>query len=135
MLLVLLYTFLVIPVAEVIFRTPLLSKIQMGEFIWDYMTRKIILGGILLLFYLLIIIVGARLIFTLPKMILKQEKFKAALAESWQMTKRGGYWKTISKILLLLLLSTILLVIFLFWMLFTATSLGCISRAIFFYNG
>lgn len=111
-LLVLLYTFLVIPVAEVIFRTPLLSKIQMGEFIWDYMTRKIILGGILLLFYLLIIIVGARLIFTLPKMILKQEKFKAAFAESWQMTKRGGYWKTISKILLLLLLSTILLVIF-----------------------
>ncbi|WP_173008860.1 glycerophosphoryl diester phosphodiesterase membrane domain-containing protein, partial [Lactobacillus helveticus] len=43
LLLLALYFLLVIPFADIVFRTPLLAKIQIPEFILDYMTRTPIL--------------------------------------------------------------------------------------------
>lgn len=42
-----LYFLLVVPLADVIFRTPLLSKVQISEFILDYLTRTPILLAVL----------------------------------------------------------------------------------------
>ncbi|MBN7275829.1 glycerophosphodiester phosphodiesterase [Lactobacillus acetotolerans] len=109
LLLILMYLLLLEPIVEVIFRTPLLSRVKMADFIFDYMTRTPILVVILIIFYILFIFLGIRLIFVLPKMILKREKFTDAIKESWQITKNGQWWDFVSNILVLLLFSIVLL--------------------------
>lgn len=88
LLLLIAYFIFIIPFADIIFRTPLLSKIQIPDFILDYMTRNWILALILILFYLVIGILGLRLILTLPLMIFKQQKTWPAMKQSWKLTHK-----------------------------------------------
>ena len=69
LLLLSIYFLLIVPFADIVFRTPLLAKIQIPEFILDYMTRTPILLTILLVFYVIVFFLGVRLLFTLPLMI------------------------------------------------------------------
>lgn len=88
LLLLIAYFIFIIPFADIIFRTPLLSKIQIPDFILDYMTRNWTLALILILFYLVIGILGLRLILTLPLMIFKQQKTWPAMKQSWKLTRK-----------------------------------------------
>ena len=88
LLLLIAYFIFIIPFAGIIFRTPLLSKIQIPDFILDYMTRNWILALILILFYLVIGVLGLRLILTLPLMIFKQQKTWPAMKQSWNLTRK-----------------------------------------------
>lgn len=87
LLVLLLYFLLVVPFADIVFRTPLLAKIQIPEFIIDYMTRTPLLLTILLVFYAVVLVLGVRLLLTLPLMIFKQKKTIQAMKSSWQLTK------------------------------------------------
>ncbi|MBB1078384.1 glycerophosphodiester phosphodiesterase [Limosilactobacillus sp. STM2_1] len=98
------YFLLVIPFADVIFRTPLLAKIQIPQFIVDYLTRNGWLVSALVLFYVVITVLGLRLILTMPLMAYRQEKLLPAMKKSWRLTKN---YKWLS-LLIRLILTTVL---------------------------
>ena len=58
------YFVLVVPFADLVFRTPLLAKVQIPQFILDYLTRSALLLTVLLVFYAVMIILGA--VFSTP---------------------------------------------------------------------
>lgn len=107
-----LYFLLVVPLADVIFRTPLLSKVQISEFILDYLTRTPILLAILIAFYLAALILGARLVFALPIIVFDHLKSAQAVKRSWRLTAHYC-WRTICwKIIVLAVLSAAFMTIF-----------------------
>lgn len=107
-----LYFLLVVPLADVIFRTPLLSKVQISEFILDYLTRTPILLAVLIAFYLAALILGARLVFALPIIVFDHLKSAQAVKRSWRLTARYR-WRTICwRIIVLAVLSAAVMTIF-----------------------
>lgn len=104
------YFIFIIPFADIIYRTPLLSKIQIPEFILDYMTRNGILITILIVFYLTVGVLGMRLILTLPIMIFDNKKTWSAMKESWNKTANFGWWKLLIKLVILLVMTMLLLI-------------------------
>ena len=109
-LLITVYFVLVIPFADIIYRTPLLSKIKIPEFILDYMTRNGVLITILIIFYVIIGTLGIRLIYTLPIMIFEKEKTWKAMKKSWQQTRNFRWGKLLLKGAILLIMSSLLLI-------------------------
>ncbi|MBW0437122.1 glycerophosphodiester phosphodiesterase [Lactobacillus crispatus] len=107
-----LYFLLVVPLADVIFRTPLLSKVQISEFILDYLTRTPILLAVLIAFYLAALILGARLVFALPIIVFDHLKSAQAVKRSWRLTAHYC-WRTICwRIIVLAVLSAAVMTIF-----------------------
>ena len=106
------YFLLIMPFADIVFRTSLLSKIQIPEFILDYMTRSPILLGILIATYIIIFVMGIRLILTLPIMIFQEKKTWFAMKASWQATKKWNWWKILSRLFILAIISMIILAVF-----------------------
>lgn len=107
-----LYFLLVVPLADVIFRTPLLSKVQISEFILDYLTRTPILLAVLIAFYLAALILGARLVFALPIIVFDHLKSVQAVKRSWRLTAHYR-WRTICwRIIVLAVLSAAVMTIF-----------------------
>ncbi len=107
-----LYFLLVVPLADVIFRTPLLSKVQISEFILDYLTRTPILLAVLIAFYLAALILGARLVFALPIIVFDHLKSAQAVKRSWRLTAHYR-WRTICRrIIILAVLSAAVMTIF-----------------------
>ncbi len=93
------YFVLVIPFADFVFRTPLLSKIQIPAFILDFMTRNGILLTILIAFYVVMIILGVRFLLALPLMVYREQRPQLALLNSWRLTKHGRWWPLVARIL------------------------------------
>ena len=58
LLLLAIYFLLIIPFANIVFRTPLLAKLKIPQFIVDYMTRDWILLTVLVVFYVVIFILS-----------------------------------------------------------------------------
>ncbi|MBB1085587.1 glycerophosphoryl diester phosphodiesterase membrane domain-containing protein [Limosilactobacillus fastidiosus] len=110
--LLLLYFMLVLPFVDLVFRTPLLSKVQIPEFILDFMTRNSVLLTILIIFYIIITILGIRLILTLPLMIYRQYRTRQALRESWKLTSKLKWWQYIKQLIVLGLITVIILALF-----------------------
>lgn len=108
LLLLLAYFLLIIPFADIIFRTSLLSKIQIPEFIVDYMTRSSLLIIILVAFYLVISILGIRLIYTLPIMVLEGQKTWPAMKKSWQKTSNCAWFNLVKKLVALFIITTLI---------------------------
>ena len=94
-----LYFLLIVPFADMVYRTPLLAKVQIPEFILDFMTRNIWLVSGLIIFYLLAFIFGIRLILTLPLMIYQEKKTWIAMKESWKLTSHKNWWTLLSSLL------------------------------------
>ncbi|MCT7704120.1 MAG: glycerophosphodiester phosphodiesterase [Lactobacillus gasseri] len=111
-LLLAVYFLLIVPFADLVYRTPLLAKVQIPEFILDFMTRNIWLASGLIIFYLLAFILGIRLILTLPIMIYQRKKTFLAMKESWKLTSHKYWWKILSRLLVLGLSVSIILLIF-----------------------
>lgn len=111
LLVLLAYFLLIVPFADIVFRTPLLAKIQIPEFILDYMTRNIWLMIILLVFYLVVFILGIRWIYTLPIMVFDKVKTRQAIKESWHKTARTQWRNILSTLLVIGLVSVLILFI------------------------
>lgn len=105
LLILIAYFLLIIPFADVVFRTPLLAKIQIPEFILDYMMRKPAFLISLLIVYTLIIILGVRLLLTLPLMVFKKQSSWKAMKESWALTAKKQWWPIVSRLVIVSLIS------------------------------
>lgn len=91
------YFVLVIPFANLVFRTPLLSKIQIPAFILDFMTRNaFLLTGLL----------------ALPLMVYRGQRPQVALVNSWHQTSHGQWWPLVARILVISLVAGLVMVIF-----------------------
>ena len=112
LLLLSVYFLLIIPFADIVFRTPLLAKIQIPEFILDYMTRTPILLTILIAFYIVVFFFGVRLLFTLPIMIFEHQKTRAAMKKSWRLTKNKQWWPIIWRLFMLGIIIAVALGVF-----------------------
>lgn len=105
----LLYFVLVLPFADLVFRTPLLSKVQIPEFILDFMTRSSLLLTILIIFYIVTTVLGVRLIMTLPLMIYRHQWTRQALVQSWRLTGKLKWWQYVKRLIVLGVLAAIVL--------------------------
>lgn len=110
--LMLLYFILVLPFVDLVFRTPLLSKVQIPEFIFDFMTRNNMLLAGLIVFYVIITILGIRLILTLPLMIYQRRRTRDSLVRSWQLTRKLEWWQYVKRLIVLGVVTTISLGLF-----------------------
>uniref|UniRef100_UPI003F56C14D glycerophosphoryl diester phosphodiesterase membrane domain-containing protein n=1 Tax=Lactobacillus acidophilus TaxID=1579 RepID=UPI003F56C14D len=93
LLLLAIYFLLVIPFANVVFRTPLLAKIKISQFIIDYMTRSGILLAILIIFYLVIFVLAFRFLLTLPIMVIYKTTTREAMKKSAFLMKKN--WRKV----------------------------------------
>ena len=93
LLLLAIYFLLVIPFANVVFRTPLLAKIKIPQFIIDYMTRSGILLAILIIFYLVIFVLAFRFLLTLPIMVIYKTTTREAMKRSAFLMKKN--WRKV----------------------------------------
>ena len=131
-LLLALYFLLIVPFADIVYRTPLLAKIQIPEFILDFLMRNVWLASVLTIFYILAFIFGIRLILTLPIMIYQRKKTLVAMKESWKLTSHKQ-WLTILSRLVVLGISAGL-ILFVFYLLVYSCQLGLdhLSKALSF---
>ena len=96
-----LYFLLVVPFADTVYRTPLLAKVQIPEFILDFLMRNVWLASGVIIFYIIAFILGIRLILTLPIMIYQGEKTLPAMKKSWRLTSHKSWWTLLSRLLVL----------------------------------
>jgi glycerophosphoryl diester phosphodiesterase len=106
------YFLLVIPFANLVFRTPLLSKVQIPAFILDYMTRNAYLLTGLIIFYTLMVVLSVRCLLALPLMVYRKQRPRVALANSWHQTSHGRWWSLVTRILVIGLLASLVMVLF-----------------------
>ena len=106
------YFVLVIPFADLFFRTPLLSKVQIPAFILDFMTRNTFLLTVLIVFYTVMVVLGVRYLLALPLMVYAKQRPRVALANSWRRTSHGRWWPLIARILVIGLVASIVMVVF-----------------------
>lgn len=106
------YFVLVIPFADLVFRTPLLSKVQIPAFILDFMTRNTFLLTVLILFYTVMVVLGVRYLLALPLMVYEKQRPRVALANSWRQTSHGRWWPLVARILLIGLIASVVMVVF-----------------------
>ncbi|MCT0448375.1 glycerophosphodiester phosphodiesterase [Lactococcus lactis subsp. lactis] len=81
------YFLLIIPFGRYVFSTPLLSKIKIPVFTFEFFFKSWQNMLILFLFYAMTFWISTRLILTLPLMILKGQSLKVAIKESLKRTK------------------------------------------------
>lgn len=88
----LLYFLLIMPFSGIGLYTPLLDKVQVPQFITDWLFQEHLPFGILLMiFYVIMLYIGVRWIFVLPEMIFDQRGARVAVRHSWRIT-RGHIW-------------------------------------------
>lgn len=112
LLILLVYFVLVIPFADLVFRTPLLAKVQVPQFILDYLTRNGLLLTLLISFYVIVIILGVRLIYALPLMVYEGQLPRNALANSWRRTRRYAWWSAVSRLLVIAVIASAVMAAF-----------------------
>lgn len=129
-LLLALYFLLVVPFADVVYRTPLLAKVQIPEFILDFLMRNVWLASGLIIFYIIAFILGIRLILTLPIMIYQGEKTLPAMKKSWRLTGHKSWWTLLSRLLVLGISAGLVLFVFYLLVYFCQLGFDHLSKAL-----
>lgn len=93
------YFILVVPFADLAFRTPLLNKLKLPEFILDYLTRNnwLLTGTVMV--ELCLFFFGVRFLLTLPIMVYDGATTRQAIAKSWQATSKRNWLQLIRQLL------------------------------------
>lgn len=81
------YFILIIPFANLIFKTPLLNKAKIPAFIIDFLLTKWQFTLLLAIAYLIIFYLGLRLLYTLPLMIIQNYHTREAVSKSFSLTR------------------------------------------------
>ena len=81
------YFVLIIPFANLIFKTPLLNKAKIPAFIIDFLLTKWQFALLLAIAYLIIFYLGLRLLYTLPLMIIQNYHTREAVSKSFKLTR------------------------------------------------
>ncbi|WP_251865267.1 glycerophosphoryl diester phosphodiesterase membrane domain-containing protein [Enterococcus malodoratus] len=100
------YFVLILPFANAIFRTPLLSKVTIPVFILDYLSENLLFLLLLSIASLVISYIGIRLLFVLPLMIFSDETPKQAVSKSLALTHHR-FWHYAWRIFILTVFLTI----------------------------
>ncbi|GEK29619.1 glycerophosphoryl diester phosphodiesterase membrane domain-containing protein [Furfurilactobacillus siliginis] len=87
----LLYFILIVPFGGSFISTPLLAKVQIPEFIIEFITTKPLLLGLLALVYVVAFYFGLRLLLVIPIILFERKNVREAVAESWRRTW-GRFW-------------------------------------------
>lgn len=101
------YFVLILPFANAIFRTPLLSKVTIPVFILDYLSENTVFLLLLVVASVAVSYIGIRLLFVLPLMIFSDEPPKQAVAKSLELTHHR-YWHYAWRIFILTVFLTII---------------------------
>lgn len=131
-LLLALYFLLIVPFADIVYRTPLLAKIQIPEFILDFLMRNVWLVSGLIIFYILAFVFGIRLILTLPIMIYQRKKTLVAMKESWKLTSHKQWLTILSRLVVLGISASLILFVFYLLVYFCQLGLDHLSKAVSF---
>ncbi|WP_304682952.1 glycerophosphodiester phosphodiesterase [Lactobacillus taiwanensis] len=131
-LLLALYFLLIVPFADIVYRTPLLAKIQIPEFILDFLMRNVWLASGLIIFYILAFVFGIRLILTLPIMIYQRKKTLVAMKESWKLTSHKQWLTILSRLVVLGISASLILFVFYLLVYFCQLGLDHLSKALSF---
>lgn len=131
-LLLALYFLLIVPFADIVYRTPLLAKIQIPEFILDFLMRNVWLASGLIIFYILAFVFGIRLILTLPIMIYQRKKTLVAMKESWKLTSHKQWLTILSRLVVLGISAGLILFVFYLLVYFCQLGLDHLSKAVSF---
>lgn len=131
-LLLALYFLLIVPFADLVYRTPLLAKIQIPEFILDFLMRNVWLVSGLIIFYILAFVFGIRLILTLPIMIYQRKKTLVAMKESWKLTSHKQWLTILSRLVVLGISASLILFVFYLLVYFCQLGLDHLSKALSF---
>lgn len=87
------YFVLILPFAGIGFKTALLAKVKIPDFIMAFILTKIWLLGLLIIAYLIVLYLGLRLLFVLPNLTIRQQPVHQAISDSWQKTRhRTGFY-------------------------------------------
>lgn len=106
------YFILVIPFADLVYRTPLLAKVQVPQFILDYLTRNALLLTATVVLYGILVFLGLRLIWTLPLMVYQRQRLRPALRQSWRRTRGRSCWVLAKQLLTIGLLAALVMASF-----------------------
>lgn len=85
------YFLLILPFANAIFRTPLLSKVTIPVFILEALSENFLFLLLLIVALIVVSYIGIRLLFVLPLMIFSDAAPKAAIEKSLKLTHHR-YW-------------------------------------------
>lgn len=101
------YFLLILPFANAIFRTPLLSKVTIPVFILDYLNENVLLSLLVTVLSFGVSYIGIRLLFVLPLMVFADEPPKSAIQKSFALTEHR-FWHYAWRILILTLFLTVI---------------------------
>ncbi|MBX8935792.1 glycerophosphoryl diester phosphodiesterase membrane domain-containing protein [Enterococcus gilvus] len=101
------YFVLILPFANAIFRTPLLSKVTIPVFILDYLSENTVFLLLLMVASVAVSYIGIRLLFVLPLMIFSDDPPKQAVAKSLELTHHR-FWHYAWRIFILTVFLTII---------------------------
>lgn len=99
------YFILIWPFSITIFNTPLLNKVVIPNFILDFIYNNFALSLLLVILFTIIFLIGIRLIFSIPFIILKKYSLKDSIKLSLKITK-NKYIHYLIKFFLIILIST-----------------------------
>lgn len=95
------YFIIIVPFGGFLLSSPLLSKVKIPDFIWQFLLQNSVATAGITVFYLVVGYLGIRLLLTLPLMILQQERALSAIRLSWQKT-HGRVWFYIGNIAIII---------------------------------
>ena len=94
------YFVLIFPFSSVVFKTSLLAKLTIPDFIVDFIFARWYLGLLVIALYMMGTWLAVRLLPLLPALILSETPPRKAVAKTWRMT-RGQTWRTLLAVLLI----------------------------------
>ncbi|MGO3115630.1 glycerophosphoryl diester phosphodiesterase membrane domain-containing protein [Enterococcus pseudoavium] len=100
------YFLLILPFANAIFRTPLLSKVTIPIFILDFLSENLLFSLLLFIISIVVSYVGIRLLFVLPLMIFANHSPRSAITSSLALTHHR-FWHYAWRIFVMTLFLTI----------------------------
>ncbi|HAJ54660.1 MAG TPA: glycerophosphodiester phosphodiesterase, partial [Lactobacillus sp.] len=96
------YFVLIFPFSSIVFKTSLLAKLTIPDFIIDYIFDRWYLTVLIVVLYLLGTWLAIRLLPLLPALILNDQSPRATVVRSWRAT-RGQTWRTLWAVILIVI--------------------------------
>ncbi|WP_252893589.1 glycerophosphoryl diester phosphodiesterase membrane domain-containing protein [Lentilactobacillus senioris] len=94
------YFIIIVPFGGLLLSSPLLNKVKIPDFIWQFLLQNPVATVAIVTFYVLVGYLGIRLLLTLPLMIIQQVRTVPAIRLSWRKT-HGRVWFYIGNIVLI----------------------------------
>lgn len=92
----LVYTLIVVPFADIYQTNEMIGAFVIPEYIAEFIFSNVALSLLLIVLFIMVVYIALRWFYILPSFILKKHSFKYASQESFEITKKGYFRKAIS---------------------------------------